>query len=185
MSTVEVVVPVFQDQDAPEQRSLASRSNTLRDKRLTLIFNRKPKGKELLTMVGDRLRERAGVASVELYTKAAASVIIDDSEVKAIADRSDIVITGLGDCGACSACSLADAIKMETAGVPSTILITDVFSGNCASFAATMGMPGYHTVAFPHPVSSKDDGQLERYAEKVIDQVIVQLTDKLVAQKAI
>lgn len=184
MSTIEVVAPVFQDEAAPEQRSLADRPASLEGKRLTLIFNRKPKGKELLTMVGDRLRQRAGVASVELYTKAAASVMIDDSEVQAIADRSDIVITGLGDCGACSACSLADAIKMESAGVPSTILITDVFSGNCASFASAMGMPGYHTVAFPHPVSSKNDDQLARYAEKVVDQVIGQLTDKLGGQQA-
>lgn len=184
MSTIEVVVPVFEDQEAPQQRELAERPASLQGKRLTLIFNRKPKGKELLTMVGERLRERAGVASVDLYTKSAASVIIDDGEVRAIAEKADIVVTGLGDCGACSACSLADAIKMESAGIPSTILITDVFNGNCASFAAAMGMPGYHTVAFPHPVSSKDDDQLERYAENVVDQVIAQLTDRQGSQKA-
>ena len=63
-----------------------------------------------------------------------------------------------------------------TSGVPSTVLISDVFIGNVASFAAAMGMPGYHSAVVPHPVSSKSDEQLAGYAAQVVDQIAVQLT---------
>ena len=108
-------------------------------------------------MIADGLRERFPVASVEVFNKGAASRVIDDDEIAAIAASSDAVIAGLGDCGACSACSLGDALKMEGAGVPSTVLISDVFIGHIASFSVAMGLPGYHTAVVPHPVSSKDD----------------------------
>ncbi len=36
--------------------------------------------------------------------------------------------------------------------------------GHVASFAVTTGMPGYHSAVVPHPVSSKDDAQLAKFA---------------------
>ena len=85
------------------------------------------------------------------------------------------MIAGLGDCGACSTCSLGDALKMEGAGIPSTVLISDVFIGHIASVAVMMGMPGYHTAVVPHPVSSKNDDQLAAFAVLAVDQVRQQL----------
>ena len=64
---------------------------------------------------------------------------------------------------------------MESAGVPATVLISDVFSAHVASFAATLGMPGYHSAVVPHPVSSKDAAQLARYAAAVAPRVAEQL----------
>jgi hypothetical protein len=39
----------------------------------------------------------------------------------------------------------------------------------------TMGMPGYHSAVVPHPVSSKNDAQLARFAADVTDQIAAQL----------
>jgi hypothetical protein len=64
---------------------------------------------------------------------------------------------------------------MERAGVPATVLISDVFTGHIASFAVTLGMPGYHSAVVPHPVSSKDDAQLARLAAAVTGQIAEQL----------
>ena len=77
-----------------------------------------------------------------------------------------MVIAGLGDCGACSACSLGDALKMEGAGVPSTVLISDVFVGHVASFVGHDGLPRLPHAVVPHPVSSKDDAQLGVFATR-------------------
>lgn len=130
----------------------------------------KPRARELLQMIAERLATRFGGADIRVFDKGSASRVIDDDEIARIAAASDAVIAGLGDCGACSACSLADALKMKGAGIPSTVLISDVFVGHIASFAATMGMPGYHSALVPHPVSSKDDIQLAAYATALVEQ---------------
>jgi len=129
-----------------------------------------------MLMIGEGLRERMIFGNVSVFEKGSASRAIDDEEVATIAASSDAVIAGLGDCGACSACSLSDALRMEGAGVPATVLISDVFTGHIASLAVKMGIPGYLASVVPHPVSSKDDEQLAIYAEAVVDQVEQQLT---------
>jgi hypothetical protein len=176
VSMIEIMVPELPDTPPPPGIHLAERRALPTNARLTLIDNGKPKAVELMTMISDGLRERFSIGSVEIFSKGAASRVIDEDEIASIAASSDAVIAGLGDCGACSACSLGDAIKMEIAGIPSTVLISDVFIGNIASFADTMGMPGYHSAVVPHPVSSKSDQQLAAYAAAVVDQVAVQLT---------
>ncbi|MFV0462585.1 MAG: UGSC family (seleno)protein [Nostocoides sp.] len=182
MATIDIMVPELADEPPPSDLRLAERRPLPDHARLTLVDNGKPKAAQLLSMIAEGLRHSHGISSVELYAKGSASRVLDDDEVASIAVSSDVAITGLGDCGACSACSLGDAIKMEAAGIPSTVLISDVFTGHVASFAVTMGMPGYHFAVVPHPVSSKDDGQLASYAAAVLDQVAFQLTGALATQ---
>lgn len=179
---IEIMVPELVDAPPPPGIHLAERHPLPEKARITLIDNGKPKAKELMSMIADALRERLPIGRVEIFSKGSASRVIDEDEVASIAASSDAVIAGLGDCGACSACSLGDAIKMEIAGVPSTVLISDVFIGNIASFAVTMGMPDYHCAVVPHPVSSKNDAQLATYAAAVVDQVARQLTGALAAE---
>lgn len=176
MATIELMVPEVPEEAPPADLTMAPRHRFEDGARLTLIDNGKPKARELMLMVADGLRERFPIASVEVFAKGSASRVIDDDEIAALASSSDAVIAGLGDCGACSACSLGDALKMEGAGIPSTVLISDVFIGHIASFSVTMGMPGYHTAVVPHPVSSKDDAQLAAYAASVVDVIADQLT---------
>lgn len=176
MTTIDMLVPELPEAPPPADLRMAPREVVAPGARLLLIENGKPRATELLHMIADRLDERLDLGDVELYAKGSASRVIDQDEARELAERSDLVIAGLGDCGACSACSLGDALRMEGAGVPSTVLISDVFVGHVASFAVTMGMPGYHTAVVPHPVSSKDDEQLAAYADAVVEQVLDQLT---------
>jgi len=175
MPTIELVSPVPDMEPTPSDRRPAERRALRGSLRLTLIDNGKPRARELLQMIAREIEGISGPAQVRVLSKGSASRVIDDAEVADIAATSDAVITGLGDCGACSACSLADAVRMESAGVPATVLISDVFSAHVASFAATLGMPGYHNAVVPHPVSSKDDAQLARYAAAVAPRVAEQL----------
>jgi hypothetical protein len=176
MSTVRLVNPTLAEDPPPAGRHPAARRPIGMATRLTLVDNGKPRARELLNLIADGIRARTGLASVRVVSKGSASRVLDDAEVAAIAANSDAVIAGLGDCGACSACSLADALRMEDAGIPSTVLISDVFTGHIASFAVSMGMPGYHSATVPHPVSSKDDAQLARFAADVTDQILGQLS---------
>jgi hypothetical protein len=176
MNMIELMIPEIAEEPPPTDLRMADRKEPTEGARLTLIDNGKPKSREIMLMIADGLRGRFPIASVEVFAKGSASRVIDDGEVASIAASSDMVLAGLGDCGACSACSLADALKMEGAGVPSTVLISDVFVGHIASFSVTMGMPGYHSAVVPHPVSSKNGEQLAAYAASVVDQITLQLT---------
>jgi hypothetical protein len=145
--------------------------------RLVLIDNGKPKAGELLGFLAAELLGPLGLSGVEVVRKDAAGRPLEASEVETIAQRGDLVITGLGDCGSCSACSLYDAIAFERAGVPATVVITDAFVGHVARFAVQFGLPGYHHLVVPHPVSSRDDRQLRRMAADLATTAAAQLRD--------
>jgi hypothetical protein len=178
MPTIQIMNPECPEETPSADLHMADRAKLLDSARLTIIDNGKAKARDLMLLIADELKLRYPLKSVDVFSKGSASRVINEEEVSAIAENSDLVIAGLGDCGACSACSLADALKMESAGIPSTVLISDVFLGHTASFAVTLGMPGYHSAAVPHPVSSKNQQQLATLASSVVDQVERQLSGK-------
>jgi hypothetical protein len=161
---IQVLVPVKQAAAVAEAGSLAPRDALPEHPHLTLISNGKPKARELLLLLAEELREPLGIGEVEVVAKAGASLTLSPDEAREIAARSDLAIAGLGDCGACSACSLHDAVQLETLGVPATVVITDVFTRTIPNFARSLGVPGYPTVVVPHPVSSRDMDRLRRMA---------------------
>ena len=67
-------------------------------------------------------------------------------------------------------------MKVELAGTPATVLITEPFQGVVASNAAKLGAPGYHFLTVPHPVWGKDGDELREFARRVLDQAAAQLT---------
>ena len=181
MTKIDLLVPVPPDVPAAEMR-LAQRQPLSDKSCLTLIENGKPKARMLLGLLGERLEARLGIGHVSVFSKGAASRVINDEEVATLVDYSDVVISGLGDCGACSACCLGDALRMEAAGVPSTVLISDVFGSHVASFAARMGLPGYHAAVVPHPVASKQPEELAHYADGIVDAIVGQLVGTVALQ---
>jgi hypothetical protein len=66
---------------------------------------------------------------------------------------------------------------METLGVPATVVITEPFQSMVASLARLLGLPGYHSVIVPHPISTKDQDYLRAIARTVSDVVRRQLTE--------
>lgn len=149
--------------------------DTSRPLALTLIDNGKPKARELLQAIADELGTLVPLESVEVVRKEAAAKLLSEDDARSIAARSDIVIAGLGDCGACSACSVDDAVEMQRRGVPAVVVISDVFQGLAASFAASRGLAGCPTAVVPHPVSSKSDAHIAELARRVVGTVHQQL----------
>jgi hypothetical protein len=142
-----------------------------------LIDNGKPGARELLSVLAEELGKRVGRgADAVLVSKPSASYPIPDDEAAQLASRCDVVVAGLGDCGACSSCSVHDAVKIEIAGTPATVLITEPFQAIVASNAAKLGMPGYHVLTVPHPVWGKDDDELRALALQIVDAAISQVT---------
>lgn len=158
---------------------LAPRSGVVEGARLLLVDNGKPRAGDLLGMLAEELGRLLPLGSVEMVSKPSAASPLADEEASEIAKRVDLVVTGLGDCGACSACSLHDALLFERAGVPATVLITDVFVSHVARFAVNLGAPGYHSLVVPHPAATKTDDQLGQLALSVAPAARDQLSSRV------
>lgn len=174
MATISVYRPDVEDEVAAPA-SFAPRGHLPARPSVVLVDNGKPKAKRLLELVAEELNELLPLGRVEVFSKIGASVPLDDAQLTQLAASYDLAITGLGDCGACSACSAYDAIELERRGVPSTVVISDVFPALVANFAATRGLPGYHMAVVPHPVSTRDEQQLRALARQVVETVRDQL----------
>jgi len=183
MSMITIVRPDAEE-DVNVVRPKARRRALQNGGRIVLIDNRKPKARELLEMIADELRARSPITNVEVVAKDNATIPITADVAKGIAGRADLVIAGLGDCGACSACSLHDAVQMEHLGIPSTVLITDAFVGHVAKFSTNLGLPNYHSLVVPHPIATKDEAHLRKLAAHVADAACLQLFEQAPARVA-
>ena len=174
MTTITVHRPDVEDPPV-EPVQLAPRDRLPQDAHLLLVDNGKAKAKDLLLHIAHELQQRLPIATVQVISKPGAGYVLEDAQVAELAGSADLVIAGLGDCGACSACSLQDALLFERAGVPATVLITEVFIANVARFADSLGRPGYHSLVVPHPAATKTDEQLRGFAAAVADAAVEQL----------
>ena len=69
-----------------------------------------------------------------------------------------------------------DAIQIETLGTPATIVITEPFENIVDGFGANLGMHDYPRVTVPHPVSNKNETELQEIADSIVDKVAKNLT---------
>lgn len=96
MTTIKVHRPVPPTQDIAAA-PLASRGGLPDRIRLTIIDNGKPRGRDLMSRIAERLRTRLPLAQVDVHTKPSAGAPIDADVARMLAARSHLVISGLGD----------------------------------------------------------------------------------------
>ena len=124
----------------------------------------------------EALNRHFPVTSVTVHSKPSAGSPLDNDIADRLAAEADLVLTGLGDCGACSSCSLIDALMMEQRGIPASVVITDPFIDVCSRIAARMGCASYRPVMIPHPAASRSAEWLRDWAEKSTPVLIENLT---------
>lgn len=140
--------------------TLAPRPADLRGVTVGLLDNTKANASALLAEIGEQLRRRHHTAVPRRYTKDYFGTPVKDSLLAQITDECDLVVTAVGDCGSCSAATVADGILFERAGIPAVSLISDAFLLSGQGMAALQGFPGYDFLAVRHPVASLDAAQI-------------------------
>ena len=140
--------------------ALASRPADLRGLTVGLLDNTKANASALLSEIDEQLRGRYHTAESRRYTKDYFGTPVKDGLLEQIIDECDLVITAVGDCGSCSAATVADGILFERAGVPAVTIISDAFLLSGQGMAALRGFPGYEFLAVRHPVASLDAAQI-------------------------
>jgi hypothetical protein len=150
---------------------LARRRGDLRGAKVGLLENGKQNARLFLEEVGKLLEDRYGIATAtvrrkELFTQPETPETV--AEMKA---ACDVVITGIGDCGSCSASAVADGVQFERNGVPAAVICSEAFKTTADAMAEIQGARGYHYLTTPHPVAGLTPEQVRERAELVADQV--------------
>ena len=96
--------------------------------------------------------------------------------MKEMAASCDVIITGIGDCGSCSASAVADGIVFEAAGLPAAAICSDAFRVTADAMAGLRGAPGYRYATTPHPVAVLTPDQVKERAAQVLGDVVSLLT---------
>jgi hypothetical protein len=163
--------PTGFDQNAADD-TLAPRPDGLRGLTVGLLDNTKPNAEVLLAEIGDELQRRHDVGKAVMYAKDYFGTPLKDDLLAQIAQDCDVVVTAVGDCGSCSAATVADGILLERAGVPTVSIISDSFLVSGRAMAEVQGFPGFEFTAVRHPVASLDADQLRERVQAVLPDVL-------------
>jgi hypothetical protein len=151
---------------------LAPRRADLRGATVGLLLNTKKNADIFLAEVGRLLIERHGAAAVMTRTKTAFAQPASEELLKEMTSECDVVVTGIGDCGSCSASAVTDGIALEARGTPAAAICSDAFHGSADAIAELRGAPGYRYAATPHPVAVLTPEQVRERAALVLPDVI-------------
>lgn len=153
-------------------RSLAERPKSLEGLTVGLLDNTKANSAILLADIAERLKADHGIGEVKPYVKDYFGTPVKDELFEKIVGECDVVITAVGDCGSCSAATVADGIKFERAGIPTASICSDSFLPSGRAMAEVQGYADYDFVTVEHPVASLDADQLTGRAQEALPQVL-------------
>ena len=154
----------------------APRPVSLQGKRVGLLINTKMNARPFLEEVGRLLEDRYDVTLTQ-RTKVNFAVPEPENVIKELIAENDVIITGVGDCGSCSAAAAADGVVLESAGVPVAAIITESFIPTADAMAALRGAPGYKYATTAHPVAVLTEDKVKERAAQVLDDVVALLVE--------
>ena len=152
---------------------LATRRPALSGLRVGLMDNTKHNAALLLHEIGKLLVAEHGLAAVTVEaTKANFAAPAPAELIERYRQDCDVVITGVGDCGSCSASAVADGILFEQAGVPAAVICSDAFVVTADAMAELRGAAGYHYARTAHPVAVLTTEQVQQRAKQLLPEVV-------------
>ena len=172
-----ILDPTGRARSAASSLRRAPRRDSLRGATVGLLINTKQNARPFLDEVGRLLIERYGAAGVMAQTKINFAQPEPEDKVKGMISGCDAIVTGVGDCGSCSASAIADGIAFEAAGLPAAVIVTDSFHATADAMAELRGAPGYKYATTAHPVAVLTADQVKQRAAQVLDDVVALLTD--------
>ena len=152
--------------------TLSARTSSLRGLTVGLLDNTKPNTTGLLRAIGEDLERTYGAAATRLYTKDYFGTPAEPRLRDQIAAEVDVLITGVGDCGSCSAATVADGIQFERVGIPTVAITSDSFYASGRAMAQVLGFPGFDFYAVQHPFASLDADEVRERAMTALPDVL-------------
>jgi hypothetical protein len=156
---------------------LAPRPPGLAGVRIGLLNNTKHNAALLLAEIGNLLAAEHSVSVTIAETKPNFAAPAPADLVQRFRRECDVVITGVGDCGSCSASAVADGIVFEQAGLPAAVICSDAFAVTASAMAELRGAPGYQYLLTEHPVAVLDAEQVRERAKRLVSEVVSLVTE--------
>jgi hypothetical protein len=157
---------------ATEKLELAPRPADLKGRTVALVDNGKQNANVFVAQLKDELVSRYGVGEVLIRKKPIATVEAPTELLQELAEKADVVMIGVGDCGSCSAAAIADGISLERLGTPTSVVCTESFKATADAMAALKGAPGYRYATCEHPVAGLDAAAIHERVESVLEDVV-------------
>jgi hypothetical protein len=181
-----IIDPTVSQANATEydRLALATRPESLSGLRLGLLANTKRNAEQFLDEVGQFLAGQYGVQVVLAMKKPDITSTAPELTLAELSSECDVVVTGVGDCGSCSASAVADGILLEQAGTPAVALISDAFAVSADAMAELRGAPGYKYVKVPHPVANLTPDGIRNRAAQAVPAIVSLLTEPAMAVSA-
>ena len=127
----------------------ASRPGSLRGATVGLLVNTKQNAAPFLDEVGRLLTERHGARALVTRTKVNFAQPEREDTIKDMAESCDVIVTGIGDCGSCSASAVADGIAFEAAGLPAAVICSDAFKVTADAMRMVGTRPSHNSLTSP------------------------------------
>jgi hypothetical protein len=181
-----IIDPTVSQANATEydRLALAARPERLSGLRLGLLANTKRNAEQFLDEVGQLLAGQYGVQVVLAMKKPDITSTAPELTLAELSAECDVVVTGVGDCGSCSASAVADGILLEQAGTPAVALISEAFAVSADAMAVLRGASGYKYVKVPHPVASLTQDGVRSRAAQAVPAIVSLLTEPAMAVSA-
>lgn len=162
---------------AASAEAQAERKPSLEGLRVGLLDNTKHNALLFLKEIGKLLTEEYGAKEVSIVeTKKNFSVPVDEEIIGRYKESSDVVVTGIGDCGSCSAAAVADGINFEKGGLPAAVVLTDAFDTTGRTMAKLQGDEDYEWITTEHPVAPLTEEQVRERAKQLLPSIVQTLT---------
>lgn len=93
-------------------------------------------------------------------------------EYEAMLASSDVVISGLANCGSCTSWSVRDALTATERGLPTAAVATAHFEPLARHLAADGGRPGLRVIVLPYPYDTLPEADVRAHARAAFPQVL-------------
>ncbi|WP_188112982.1 UGSC family (seleno)protein [Mycobacterium simiae] len=152
---------------------LAPRPSRAVGLRLGVLSNTKWNAAKLLRATVRQLGNHAlTFAAINYYDKHHFSSDASTELIGQIAAENDMALTAIGDCGSCCSACVNDAVRLESAGLPTVVIVTTEFEHEARLQRESRGMAGLQPAVTTHPISSLTLDQLESRADEITSQAL-------------
>ncbi|MGE0066587.1 MAG: hypothetical protein AB7T48_04460 [Solirubrobacterales bacterium] len=159
----------------PEPVAPAPGLDRLEGKHIAFLSNTKPNIDLLLKTYAELLQERYGIrATHERKINAAVGA---GPLVKELAGDADAVVTGIADCGGCTAQTARDSVAFEAEKVPTVFVTTTAFEPLALNQVEYSEAQRVRMLVIPHPFESLSADQVKERAGETVDEVVGLLAD--------
>lgn len=159
-------------QSREKKAALAPRPADLRGATIGLLQTPKKNADLFLEELGRLFVDHHGAAGLITRKKTSVAEPASAEVADELVQKCDVVVTGVGDCGSCSASAVMDGVLFEGRGVPSAVVVSDAFTVTSDAMARMKGAPGYRYVTTSHPIASLTPDEIRERAAHVLPGIV-------------